>query len=47
MVVGLVFSLRVSSFHSLLVGERMSGDNRATSGHVPLIRLNDKDVEGD
>ena len=40
MVVGLVFSLCVSSFHSSLVGERMLGDSRATSGHVPLIRLN-------
>lgn len=44
MVVGLVFSLCVSSFHSSLVGERMLGDSGARNGHVLLICLNDEDV---
>lgn len=46
-VVGLVFSLRVSDylvFYSSLVGERMSGGSKATSGHVPSFRLDDEDV---
>lgn len=44
MIISLVFSLRVNSFHSSLVSERMLGDSKATSDHVLLIRLDDKNV---
>lgn len=44
MVISLVFSLRVNSFHSALVSERMLGDSKATSDHVLLIGLDDKNV---
>ena len=45
LALGLVFSLsdRLGSY-PLLVGERMSGGNKATSGHVPSLCLNDEDV---
>lgn len=47
MIIGLVFSLRVSDylvFYSSLIGERMLGGSKAISDHVPSFCLDDEDV---